>query len=96
MIGKVKYFIVPTTANAVNRLQYGRLARYSLRNTSYCAQGLLFAASATGSAHKRPPSLNSLTGDLGMIGKVKYFIVPTTANAVPLPKFPDGRFRDER
>ena len=42
---------------SVNRLQYSRLARYSLRNTPYCAQSLLFASSATGSAHKRSPSL---------------------------------------
>ena len=45
----------PTTK--VNRLQYSRLARYSLRDTPYCAQSLLFAVSATGSAHKRSPSL---------------------------------------
>ena len=47
----------PTTIDAVNRLQYSRLARYSLRDTPYCAQSLLFAVSATGSAHKRSPSL---------------------------------------
>ena len=45
----------PTTK--VNRLQYSRLARYSLRDTPYCAQSFLFAVSATGSAHKRSPSL---------------------------------------
>ena len=44
-------------SRTVNRLQYSRLARYSLRDTPYCAQGLLFAVSSTGCAHKRPPSL---------------------------------------
>ena len=47
----------PTTADAVNRLQYSRLARYSLRNTPYCAQSFLFPSSSTGRGHKRSPSL---------------------------------------
>ena len=43
--------------SVVNRLQYGRLARYSRRNTSYCAQSFLFAVPSTGRAHKRSPLL---------------------------------------